>query len=237
MHRKNVKSAKLEELLSQISANGKVLDTVTSHISGLIACLRPYHRTLQLYQQSRRSETWRLKRLRKQLVEALKLSKLNFNDFVLYPLSQYLEAKLQRVQKIAPQVFVVVVFNNRYAKMADVIELGRLPVSYFYLSQSIRQLVPEYVLQKLQTSVSMIAFIFKQLTAVNTLASSVLKSNDSLSSNVLFHTSLVIVMLTFCNIQWPPVFTKRKGEGGGGEEEEEMSIGKCIQRHKTCKTF
>ena len=58
--------------------------------------------------------------------------------------------------------------------MADVIRLGRLPVSYFYLSQSIRQLVPEYVLQKLQTSVSMIAFIFKQLTAVNTLASSVL---------------------------------------------------------------
>ena len=92
----------------------------------------------------------------------------------MYPLSQYLEAKLQRVQKIAPQVFVVVVFNNRYAKMADVIGLGRLPVSYFYLSQSIRQLVPEYVLQKLQTSVSMIAFIFKQLTAVNTLASSVL---------------------------------------------------------------
>ena len=85
--------------------------------------------------------------------------------------------------------------------MADVIGLGRLPVSHFYLSQSIRQLVPEYVLQKLQTSVSMIVFIFKQLTAVNTLASSVLKSNDSLSSNVLFHTSLVIVMLTFCNIQ------------------------------------
>ena len=85
--------------------------------------------------------------------------------------------------------------------MADAIALRRLPVSYFYLSHSIRQLVPEYSLQKLQASVSMIAFIFKQLTAVNTLVSSVLNSDDSLSSNVLFHTSLVIVMLTFCNIQ------------------------------------
>ena len=175
MRRKNVKSARLEDQLSQISANGKVLDRVTSHISGLIAWLRPYYRALQLYQQSRRSETWRLKRLRKQLVEAFKLSKLNFNDFVLYPLSQYLEEKLQRVQRIAPQVFCCCCcfFNNSCAKMADVIRLGRLPVSHFYLSQSIRQLVPEYVLQKLQT-VSMIAFIFKQLTAVNTLASSVL---------------------------------------------------------------
>lgn len=70
--------------------------------------------------------------------------------------------------------FVCLFFNNRYAKMADAIGLGRLPVSYFYLSHSIRQLVPEYGLQKLQASVSMIAFIFKQLTAVNTLVSSVL---------------------------------------------------------------
>ena len=150
-----------------------MLDRVTSHISGLIARLRPYHRALQLYQQSRRSETWCPKRLRKQLIEALKLSKLNFNDFVLYPLSQYLEAKLQRVQRCAASFFFFF-FNNRYPKMAGVIGLGSLPVSYFYLSRYIRQLVPEYVLQKLLTSVIMIAFIFKQLTAVNTLASSVL---------------------------------------------------------------
>ena len=65
-------------------------------------------------------------------------------------------------------------FNNRYPEMAGVIGLGSLPVSYFYLSLYIRQLVPEYVLQKLLTSVIMIAFSFKQLTAVNTLASSVL---------------------------------------------------------------
>ena len=152
-----------------------VLDRVTSHISRLIAWLRQYYRALQLYQQSRRSETWRPKRLKKQLVAALKLSKLNFNDFVLYPLSQYLEAKLQRAERCAERFFFVCLFfNNRYAKMADAIGLGRLPVSYFYLSHSIRQLVPEYGLQKLQASVSMIAFIFKQLTAVNTLVSSVL---------------------------------------------------------------
>ena len=152
-----------------------VLDRVTSHISRLIAWLRQYYRALQLYQQSRRSETWHPKRLKKQLVEALKLSKLNFNDFVLYPLSQYIEAKLQRAERCAERfLFVCLFFNNRYAKMADAIGLGRLPVYYFYLSHSIRQLVPEYGLQKLQASVSMIAFIFKQLTAVNTLVSSVL---------------------------------------------------------------
>ena len=105
MHRKNVKSAKLEDQLSQISANGKVLDRVTSHISGLIAWLRPYHRALQFYQQWRRSETWRPKRLRKQLIEALKLSKLNFNDFVLYPLSQYTSKQNYSEFKDAPQVF------------------------------------------------------------------------------------------------------------------------------------
>ena len=152
-----------------------VLDRVTSHISRLIAWLRPYYRALLLFQQPRRSETWRPKRLKKQLVEALKLSKLNFNDFVLYPRSQYLEAKLRRAERCAERFFFVCLFfNNRYAKMADVIGLGRLPVSYFYLSHSIRQLVPEYGLQKLQASVSMIAFICKQLTAVNTLVSSVL---------------------------------------------------------------
>ena len=59
--------------------------------------------------------------LRKQLVEALVLSKLDFNDVVMYPLPQYL--KLQRVQRFAAS-FV----NNRYTKMADVIGLGWLPV-------------------------------------------------------------------------------------------------------------
>lgn len=96
---------------------------------------------------------------------------LNFNDFVLYPVSQYTWKQNYSEFKDAPQFFFS---NNRFAKMADVIGLGRLPVSYFYLSQSIRQLVSEYVLQKPQTSVSMIAFIFKQLTAVNILVSSVL---------------------------------------------------------------
>ena len=68
MHRKDVKSAKLEGQLSQISANGKVLDRVTSHISGLIAWLRPYHGALQFHQQSRRSEKWRPKCLIKEAI-------------------------------------------------------------------------------------------------------------------------------------------------------------------------
>ena len=62
------------------------------------------------------------KALRKPLVEALVLSKLDFND-VMFPLPQYLEAKLQRVQRCA-----ISFVNNCYAKMADVIRLGWLPV-------------------------------------------------------------------------------------------------------------
>ena len=56
----------------------------------------------------------------------------------------------------------------------------------------------------------MIAYILKQLTTLNTLVSSVLNSDDSLSSNVLFHTSLVIVMLTFRIWQLLPVFARKK---------------------------
>ena len=63
------------------------------------------------------------KAFKKQLAEALVLSKVDINDIVVYPPPQYLEAKLQRVQNSAAS-FV----NNRYAKMAAVIGLGWLPV-------------------------------------------------------------------------------------------------------------
>jgi len=62
------------------------------------------------------------KALKKQLVEPLVLPTVDYNNIV-YPLPQHPEAKLQRVQKCAAS-FV----NNRYAKMADVIGLGWLPV-------------------------------------------------------------------------------------------------------------
>ena len=47
----------------------------------------------------------------------------NYNYILVYPLSPYLEAKLQRVQKS-----VASFGNNRYAKMADIVVLGWLPV-------------------------------------------------------------------------------------------------------------
>jgi len=59
------------------------------------------------------------KALKKRLVEALVLSKVDYNDIVVYLLPQYLEAKLLRVQKSAAS-FV----SNRYAKMDDIIGLG-----------------------------------------------------------------------------------------------------------------
>ena len=49
------------------------------------------------------------------------LSKVDYNYIVVYPLSPYLEAKLQRAQKS-----IASFGNNRYAKMAVV--LGWLPV-------------------------------------------------------------------------------------------------------------
>lgn len=39
------------------------------------------------------------KALKRQLVEALVLSKVDYNDIVVYPSPQHLEAKLQRAQK------------------------------------------------------------------------------------------------------------------------------------------
>ena len=59
--------------------------------------------------------------LNKQFVEALVLSKVDYVDFVVYPLPQCLEAKLQRVQKSAPSFG-----NSRYAKMADIIQCIRM---------------------------------------------------------------------------------------------------------------
>ena len=51
------------------------------------------------------------------------LLKIDYNYIVVYPLSPYLEAKLQRVQKFAASFC-----NNRYAKMADITVLEWLPV-------------------------------------------------------------------------------------------------------------
>lgn len=62
--------------------------------------------------------------VRKQLIESLVMSKLDYNDVVCYPLPQYLEKKLQRIQNIAAG-FVL----NRYTTESDVLEKFRwLPI-------------------------------------------------------------------------------------------------------------
>jgi len=124
---------KLEDQVPQINANGEVLERVTLHkflgvwiqenlkwtkhvtktVSSCFAALSVIKKIRNMVPKA----------LKKQLVEALVLSKVDYNDIVVYPLPQYLETKLQRVQKSAAS-FV----NNRYAKMADVIGLGWLPV-------------------------------------------------------------------------------------------------------------
>ena len=55
--------------------------------------------------------------VRKQLVESLVMSKLDYNDVVCYPLPQYLERKLQRIQNVAAG-FVL----NSYTTESDVLE-------------------------------------------------------------------------------------------------------------------
>lgn len=76
--------------------------------------------------------------LKKQLAESLILSKLDYNDIVMYPLAQYLQTKSQRVQK-CPASFV----KNGYANVTDVIKLGWLPVKerneFHLLEQPIKQ--------------------------------------------------------------------------------------------------
>jgi len=100
-----------------------------------------------------------LKALKKQLDKALVLSKVDYNDIVVYSLPQYLEAKLQRVQKSAAS-FV----NNRYAQMDDFIGLGWFPVkerTEMHLLRTNRRALydtcwPSYLtLQRRQTTMSL----------------------------------------------------------------------------------
>ena len=62
--------------------------------------------------------------VRKQLVESLMLSKLNYNDAIFTPLPVYLIKRLQRVQ-LAAAGFVL----GRYANEKDLLKLKWLPIS------------------------------------------------------------------------------------------------------------
>ena len=61
--------------------------------------------------------------IKKQLVESLVISKLDYNDIVSYPLPKYLQKKFQRVQNAAASFI-----NNHYCTEKDVLKLGWLPI-------------------------------------------------------------------------------------------------------------
>ena len=61
--------------------------------------------------------------MRKQLAESLVLSKLDYNNIVIYPTHEYLVKRLQRVQ-LAAAGFVC----NKFADLQDIIKLGWLPI-------------------------------------------------------------------------------------------------------------
>ena len=69
----------------------------------------------------RNTTPWHVK---KQLVESLVISKLDYNDIVSYPLPMYLLKKFQRVQNAAASFI-----NNHYCTEKDVLKLGWLPIN------------------------------------------------------------------------------------------------------------
>ena len=62
-------------------------------------------------------------KIRKNLVQALVLSKLYYNDVIYHSLPEYLQKRLQRVQKAAAS-FVL----GKFARSADVLSLNWLPI-------------------------------------------------------------------------------------------------------------
>lgn len=124
---------KLEDQVPQVSAIGEVLESVTSHkflgvwiqenLKWTDHVTKTVSSCFAAPSTNRKIRNMVPTALKKQLVQALVLSKLDYNDIVVYPLLQHLEAKLQWVQRCTAG-FV----TNHCAKMADVIGLGWLPV-------------------------------------------------------------------------------------------------------------
>ena len=110
----------LEDQVPQIKANGEMLERVTLHkflgvwIQENLKWTKHVIRTVSscfAALSAIKIRNMAPKALKKQMVEALVLSMIDYNGIEVYPLPQYLEAKLQQVQKCAAS-FV----NNRYAK-------------------------------------------------------------------------------------------------------------------------
>ena len=102
---------KLESLINKLTANGKVLERRTTikllgtHIHQLMQWTEHINKVIKSFYGSL-SVLRRLKNIapfsvRKQLVESLMLSKLDYNNAVFTPLFVYLIKRLQRVQLAA----------------------------------------------------------------------------------------------------------------------------------------
>ena len=98
--------------------------------------------------------------LRPKCCGSYKLNASRFNSLFMTYLDRH--APLKKVKVTRPPVSLL--------KSDDIPFWVKIHVFFNFFQQSVQ----EYVLQKLHTPVRMIAFIFKQLTAVNTLISSVL---------------------------------------------------------------
>ena len=109
-NRPNVKSTWLKDQVPHLCANGEVLERVASHkfLALLGVWVRENLKWNDYVSSCREALSTIIKiknmtstALKKQLVKALLLSKLDYNDIVMYPQPQHLQTKLQRVQKRA----------------------------------------------------------------------------------------------------------------------------------------
>ena len=121
----------LGEIVPPIVAKGQNIERVTTfkllgtcfnehlkwsdHVKHVVSCG-------SVLSTLRRVKNMTPQNIKKQIAESLVLSKLSYNDMVIYPLPVYLQKKIQRVQN-ATASFV----NNHYCTEKDVVKLGWLP--------------------------------------------------------------------------------------------------------------
>ena len=108
------------ERVKQYKILGTVFDENLTWDNQIAEILKSCHAVLKTLRKVRRIADYKL---RKQLVQSLVLSKLDFNNAVYFPLTQKQLSRLQKIMNCACS-FV----NSRYCRTDDVVKMGWLPV-------------------------------------------------------------------------------------------------------------
>ena len=108
------------ERVSHYKILGTVFDENLTWDKQIADVVKSCHSTLRALRKVRRIADYKL---RKQLVQSLVLSKLDFNNIIYYPLTHKHLNKLQKVVNCACSYV-----TSRYCRVNDVIQIGWLPV-------------------------------------------------------------------------------------------------------------